>query len=183
MENDSILISRFKGKDLSAFDLLFSKYNRPIYFFIYKMVHNKEAAEDITQDTFVKVFKNLEKVEADIKLSPWIYKIAYNTFIDYTRKNRGNLELIDNLDYDNEAQDNGNQSNPESNYLNKELRNKINKTMKMLSNRYKTVLILRDYNSLSYKEVGQVLELSETAVKSLIHRARLEFQKIFKELE
>jgi RNA polymerase sigma-70 factor, ECF subfamily len=182
LDHDSLMVKRFKNKDRSAFDEIFEKYYKPIYYFIYKMANNSEAAEDITQDTFVKVYKNLEKVEDNIKLSPWIYKIAYNTFIDYTRKNKISYELIDNVNYEDQLLDNNIADNPEASYINIDLRNKINKTMQKLNSRYKSVLVLREYNNLSYKEVALILDLTETAVKSLIHRARLEFQKIFKEL-
>ncbi|OGO77734.1 MAG: hypothetical protein A2Y23_02210 [Clostridiales bacterium GWB2_37_7] len=167
---------------MKAFDEIFAKYHKPIYYYIYKMVSSCEAAEDITQDTFVKVYKNLGKVDDSINLSPWIYKIAHNTFIDYTRKNKVRFEPLDNINYESHLLDNIKADNPETSYINMELRNKINRTMMKLNSRYKSVLILRDYNNLSYKEVGMILELKETAVKSLIHRARLEFQKIFKEL-
>ncbi|MDF2840992.1 MAG: polymerase subunit sigma-24 [Clostridia bacterium] len=182
MDQDRQIIKRFKSKDRESFDEIFEKYYKPIYYFIYKMAYNSEAAEDITQDTFVKVYKNLDKVEDDIKLSPWIYKIAHNTFIDYTRKHKISYELIDNISYESELLNNNVSDNPEANYMNVDLKNKINRTMVKLNNRYKSVLILRDYNNLSYKEVALILNLTETAVKSLIHRARLEFQKIFKEL-
>lgn len=177
-----MLVKRFKNKDLKAFDDIFSRYYKPIYYFICKMVHDKDTAEDITQDCFVKVFKGLSKVDDNIKLSPWIYRIAHNACIDYIRKHKSSFELIDNVDYEEDFQDVGGEDNPEANYLNVELRNKIDKTMKKLNSRYKTIIILRDYNDMSYKDIGQILGLSESAVKSLIHRARLEFQKIFKEL-
>lgn len=183
MEDEGLLIRKLKNRDLTAFDILFSKYYKPIYYFVYKMIYSAEIAEDITQDTFVKVYKNMARVDENLRLSPWIYKIAYNTFIDYKRKHKISFELLDNIHYENTSQDMQNENNPEESILNKELRDKINRAFGKLSARYRTALILRDYNKLSYKEVADVLELSEAAVKSLIHRARLEFQKIFKELE
>lgn len=177
-----MLVKRFKAKDLKAFDEIFTIYYKPIYFFIYKMVYNSDTAEDITQDTFVKVFKGLSKVENDIKLSPWIYRIAHNACIDHIRKHKITFELLDNVAYENDMKDIKGDDNPEVNYLNIELRDKINKVMMRLNNRYKTVLILRDYNDLSYKDIAEILSLSEASIKSLIHRARLEFQKIFKEM-
>lgn len=183
MEDEALLIKKLKSKDLAAFDILFAKYYKPIYYFIYKMIQNTEIAEDITQDTFVKVYKNLMRLDENLKFSPWIYKIAYNTFVDYKRKYKVNFELLDNVHYENSNQDMQNENNPEESILNKELRDKINRAFGKVNTRYRTALILRDYNKLSYKEVAEVLELSEAAVKSLIHRARLEFQKIFKELE
>lgn len=182
MIEDDILVKRFKGKDLKAFDEIFNKYYKPIYYFIYKMVHNTDNAEDITQDTFVKVYKGLPKAADNIKLSPWIYRIAHNACIDYIRKHKASFELIENINYEDDSQDGSDADNPEASYLNIELRKKINITLMKLNSRYKTVLILRDYNDFSYKEIGQILGLTEAAVKSLIHRARLEFQKIFKEL-
>lgn len=177
-----MLVRRFKGKDLQAFDEIFTIYYKPIYFFIYKMVYNVDTAEDITQDTFVKVFKGLSKVETDIKLSPWIYRIAHNACIDHIRKHKITFELLDNVNYENDIKDIKGDDNPEVNYINIELRDKINKVMMRLNNRYKTVLILRDYNDLSYKNIAEILGLSEAGIKSLIHRARQEFQKIFKEM-
>ena len=182
MEDDCLLVKRFKSKDLKAFDEIFSKYYKLIYYYIYKMVFSYEAAEDITQDTFVKVFKSLGRAEENSKLSPWIYKIAHNTFIDYTRKNKVSMEFLDNVNYENQLIDSNDLENPEANYVNLELRDKINRTMFKLNSKYKSAIILRDYNNLSYKEIALILDLSETAVKSLIHRARLEFQKIYKEL-
>jgi RNA polymerase sigma-70 factor (ECF subfamily) len=182
LSEDYELIKRFKNKDLKAFDEIFTRFHKPIYFFVYKMVHNTDTAEDIIQDTFVKVYKGLSKADDNIRLSPWIYRIAHNACVDYIRKHKTSYELLDNVNYEEEAQDSRGEDNPETNYLNIELRNKINKTMSKLNNRYKTILILRDYNDLPYKDIGQILGLSEAAVKSLIHRARLEFQKTFKEL-
>lgn len=183
MQDDNILVSRFQNKDFKAFDEIFNKYYKPIYYFVFKMLHNSQSAEDVAQDTFVKVFKGLGRVPLEIKLSPWIYKIAYNTCIDYTRKSKNNLEYMENIDYNTELQDDKREDNPEEHFSNKELSLKIQKTMHKLSARYKSVILLRDYNDLSYKEIAVVLELSETAVKSLIHRARLEFQRIFKEMD
>lgn len=177
-----MLVRRFKAKDLKAFDEIFTIYYKPIYFFIYKMVCNEYTAEDITQDTFVKIYKGLSKAEDDIKLSPWIYRIAHNACIDYIRKHKLTFKLLDNVNYENEIKDIKGGDNPETNYINIELRDKINKVMMKLNSRYKTVLILRDYNDLSYKDIAEILGLSEAAIKSLIHRARLEFQKKFKEM-
>ncbi len=177
-----MLVKRFKGKDLKAFDEIFTIYYKPIYFFIYKMVYNADTAEDITQDTFVKIYKGLSKVDTDIKLSPWIYRIAHNACIDYIRKHKITFELIDNVNYENDIKEVKWDNNPEANYLNTELRDKINKVIMRLNDRYKTVIILRDYNDLPYKDIAEILNLSEAGIKSLIHRARLEFQKLFKEM-
>jgi RNA polymerase sigma-70 factor (ECF subfamily) len=181
LDQDSLLVKRFKAKDLKAFDEIFALYNKQIYYYIYKLTSCSSTAEDITQDTFVKVYKGLSNTKEDIKLAPWIYRIAYNTFIDYTRRNKIKLEYLDGLDYD-DSQFKSSSGNPEESYMNTELRSKINKTMNKLNYRYKSILILRDYNNLSYKEIALVMDLTEAAVKSLIHRARLEFQRIFKEL-
>lgn len=177
VEEDIKLVKRFKDKDQTAFDIIFSKYYKQIYYFLYKMVYSTEVAEDIAQDTFIKVFKNLRGVDEKIKLSSWIYKIAHNTCIDYLRKNKVSFELIDNIKYEDIKE-----NEPENNYMNKELHNRIIKVMLKLSRKYRTVLVLRDYNKLSYREISIILGCSESAVKSLIHRARQEFQKVFQEV-
>jgi RNA polymerase sigma-70 factor (ECF subfamily) len=175
MCEDEKLIARFKSRDISAFDEIFSKYYKPIYYYVYKMLYNSEVAEDITQDTLIKVYKNLSSVDETIKFSSWIYKIAHNSCIDYIRKNKINFELIDNVKYLDKEE-----NEPENKYLNKEMHNKIKKVMLKIGSKYRAILILRDYNDLSYKEISVILGCSESAVKSLIYRARQEFQRTYK---
>ncbi len=178
MEEDIKLVSRFKNKDMAAYDEIFSKYYKPVSYYIFKMVYNKEIAEDITQDTFIKVYKALGNVDDNVRLSSWIYRIAHNACIDYIRKNKSTLELLDNAK---EICDLN--RGPEQQFMNKELHDKIVRVMGKINSRYRSVLILRDYNDLSYKDISIVLKCSESAIKSLIHRARLEFQKVFEAVD
>ncbi len=175
MSEEIRLVSRFKNKDMGAFDEIFTRFYKPIYYYVFKMVYSTETAEDIAQDTFIKVYKNLANIDEQIKLSSWIYKIAHNSCIDYLRKNKISFELIDNISYTDKEE-----NEPENKYLNKELYSKIRAAMLKINSKYRAVLILRDYNGLSYKEISVILGCSEAAVKSLIHRARQDFQKIYK---
>ncbi|MFZ5351911.1 MAG: RNA polymerase sigma factor [Bacillota bacterium] len=178
MDEDSKLVQRFKSKDFTAFDEIFSRFYKPIFYYIYKMTYNTDIAEDITQDTFVKVYKALSNMDDSLKLSAWIYRIAHNACVDYLRKNKVSFELIDNIK---EACSEVNE--PEQGFINKELQLRIIKVMKRINSRYRSVLVMRDYNNLSYNEIACILKCSESAVKSLIHRARQEFQKVFAEVD
>lgn len=178
MSEDIELVKRFKKRDIHAFDDIFSKYYKPVYYFIYKMIYNKTAADDIAQDTFLKVFKSLKDTNEQVKLSTWIYRIAHNTCIDYMRKNRTSLEMIDNVDYEDTPL-----HDPETCFLNAETKDRIKNVMHRINSRYRMILILRDYNDLSYREIADVLKLSESCVKSLIYRARQEFQRLYGEVE
>lgn len=166
------MVAGLKVKFISIYE----GYYKSIYSYINKTVNNNTLAEDLTQETFIKVFGGLKDFDEDKKLAPWIYRIAYNTCIDYYRQNKTTFELIDNIIcYDKED------NSPENIILNKEKQNVIKGILLKMNQKYRTAIILRDFNNLTYKEVATTLKLNEAAAKTLIHRGRKQFQRAYSE--
>lgn len=171
------LVRHFKNGDTDAFDAIYASYYKPVYYYINRLVNDKTLADDLTQETLIKVLGGLKDADEEKNLSPWVFRIAHNTCVDYHRKNRVNFELIDNINcYDTES------NSPEYSLLNREKQEMIKKAFNSIKKKYKTPLLLRDFRNLSYKEIASVLELSESTVKTLISRARQQFQKAYAEV-
>ncbi|KUO71420.1 MAG: hypothetical protein APF77_13475 [Clostridia bacterium BRH_c25] len=176
--HETELVRHFKNGDTDAFDVIYISYYKPVYYYINKLVNDKALADDLTQETLIKVLAGLKDADEEKKLSPWIYRIAHNTCVDYLRKNRVSFELIDNINYyDTEG------NSPEYHFLNREKQDKIKEALLRISRKYQRALLLRDYKNLSYREIASLLKLNEATVKTLIHRARQQFQKEYAEGE
>ncbi|HYE83002.1 MAG TPA: sigma-70 family RNA polymerase sigma factor [Clostridia bacterium] len=171
------LIRHFKNGDTDAFDVIYADYYKPVYYYINRLVNDKSLADDLTQETLIKVLGGLKDADEEKNLSPWIYRIAHNTCVDYLRKNRVTLELIDDIICcDSEA------NSPEYHSLNREKQKKINEALRKISEKYRRALLLRDFSDLPYKEIASLLKLNECTVKTLVRRARQQFQKVYAEI-
>lgn len=159
-----------EGSD--AFEDIYSGYYKPVYGYISRLVRNSTLAEDLTQEAFIKVLGGLMDVDGNKKLSPWIFRIAHNTCVDYLRKNRLKFEPIDYISaYDMES------NCPEYIILNREKQNKIKEILSLIGQRYSKALLLRAYWNLSYREIASQLQIKEAAVKTLICRGRRQFRE------
>lgn len=131
--------------------------------FIGKYVSDKDDSEDLLQEVLIKIYKNLDNLEQEEKVYPWIYQIARNSIIDYyRRKNKmtSNLELEDIAVYDGEESSN------------EDIAICIKNMINSLPEKYKQVIILSEYQNLTYKEISQRLGISISGVKSRTLRAR-----------
>lgn len=176
MIEETKLIRLFKNGDSDVFNEIYASYYKPVYNYLYKLTRDKALAEDLTQDTLIKVLGNLKDADESRKLLPWIFRIAHNTCIDYYRKNRVSFELIDDI-----ACKESEANCPEYIYLNKEKYYEIKKVLLMINQKYRTALLLRVFQNLSYREIASRLKLNEASVKTLIHRGRQQFRKIYAE--
>lgn len=163
------------------FTILYQKYKSPIFSYIYYLVGDQMAAEEICQDVFLKVYLNIAKFEGRSSFKTWIYRIAKNTYIDYIRSRNKEVDVdeLDSLVRDVADKKMG----PEDHAVNNERKEFIEKTLDKVSDKYRTLLILRDMQNLSYKEISEITEMELNTVKVGIYRARREFQKIYQEME
>ncbi len=97
MIDEEELIRRFKDGASDAFDAIYASYYKPVYNYTYRLTKDKTLAEDLTQDSLIKVFANLKDADESRTLLPWIFRIAHNTCIDYYRKNRASFELMEDI--------------------------------------------------------------------------------------
>jgi len=164
---DKELVVRVKAGDVSAFSVLVDRYKVRLFNLIYRMLQNREEAEDILQETFLRVFKEKERYDPTYAFSTWIYTIALNLCRnELKRKKRFKFFGIDLIKDDRRyaVEEKGNK-----NCLNSFLE----KTIASLPVKYRTVFVLREVNQLSYEEMSQSLGIPLGTVKSRVNRARL----------
>ena len=167
---DKILISQYIKGDERSLEILIARYLKPIYSFVYKNVGNTAEAEDITQEVFVKVWKNIKKFDSKKNFKPWIFQIAKNTSIDYLRKKK----TIPFSRFENEKGQNvlvENMAAAPSNLLENISDKKVlAMAMSTLSSKEQQIINLRHNDGMSFKEIADVFEESINTVKSRYRR-------------
>ncbi len=172
-------VARAKAGDQAAFAELFTRYERRIYSFVYRMMGNPEDAFDLTQETFLKAYRALGKTDEELNVNAWLHRIAANACMDVLRR-RQRLRWLpweapkhDHLLLSTPIDD------PERSAISQETRVAVQQVLNRMSHRHRTALILREYEGLSCEEIGEVMGLSRSAVKSMLFRAREEFRRVY----
>ncbi|KUO76483.1 MAG: RNA polymerase subunit sigma-24 [Desulfosporosinus sp. BRH_c37] len=165
----------------AEFSALYKKYKNPIFSYIFYLAGDRPAAEEICQDVFLKVYLNIAKFENRSSFKTWIYKIAKNAYLDYVQAQKRKVP-IDNIElFAKELEDRG--MSPEEHAVNIATKELIEKTLNKMSQKYRMLLILRDIQNLSYKEISDITEMELNTVKVGVYRGRREFQKVYEEME
>ena len=157
-----------------SFEELVRRYQRPISSYVYRMVGDYEAALDLTQEIFIKVYGSLSRYRAEFKFSTWIYKIAHNCAVDHLRRNAGReRSLLAGLEGDNYELpiESGNLS-PEQESERRERRLEIEFVVRSLPAAYRELIALRHSQDLTYEEIVEVTGLPLGTVKNRLFRAR-----------
>lgn len=167
-----------------AFRELLHRYERPVYSLVYRMVRDRELAEDLAQEAFIRAFRSIDSYDPSYKFSNWIFKIANNRVIDHLRKRRLDTRSIDGAPTahsDDELartgfsiEDSG--ERPDAYVENLELGAQIEAAIGQLRPEYRSVILLRHVEGYSYDEIADLLELPLGTVKTYIHRARAELR-------
>lgn len=190
---DDELVLRCKRElpdDTHSYELLVQRHMNRVYSIAYRIVCNKEEAEDITQEVFVKVFNGLKKFEQQASFSSWLYRIATNSALDSLDKLKRQQKTVSPFTIATKSGEKEEESDPlyfqpskevgpEENALQRELRECISRVLRQLDRHQSSLLIMRDFNDLSYDEIAATLKVKLSAVKMRIHRARLAFQELF----
>ncbi|MFO7294684.1 MAG: sigma-70 family RNA polymerase sigma factor [Clostridia bacterium] len=175
MSDEALLVEKAQNGDVLAFEELVSFYAKKIYNYCYRMTNNREDAEDLAQEVFIKVYRNLKSFKRDSRFSTWIYRIAYNTCVDRYRKSKKLDTVSLNYGKDEDAVEIQLVSDdplPEEEVIKKERYRKLQACIASLKPEYKTALILRDIQNYSYAEIAEILQVPLGTVKSHISRAR-----------
>ena len=177
--DEAVWVERAKQGDQAAFEALLQRYERQIYSFIYRMMGDADDAYDLTQDCFIKAYKALNRTSDDLNVSAWLHRIASNACLDVLRR-RQRLRWLpweapkhDHLLLSTPLDD------PERSAISQETRVVVQRVLNKMSHRHRTALILREYEGLSCEEIGEVMGLSRSAVKSMLFRAREEFRRVY----
>jgi len=176
-ERESELIGRVRGGDTNAFEDLVLENQKNVYNLAYKMTGNEEDALDISQEAFLKAYRQLEGFRGESRFSVWLYRLTYNLCIDFLRKKpRSNVVSLSFQGEDDETHDieiPDVRNLPEDNVMRLELRESIAEGISGLSPQHKEILVMREITGMSYIEIAETLNISDGTVKSRLARARL----------
>ena len=170
IKNDQTYIDSILKGDTNAFAILVDRYKNMIFTLALKMLKSREEAEEVSQDTFIKAYKNLSKFKGDSKFSTWLYKIGYRTCLDSLKKNKEkyNTDTIDEVTINKIKSTEGILEGIER----KERAKVINVCMLSLPEDERSILWMFYFEELSLKEIIEVTDYSEANVKVKLHRAR-----------
>jgi RNA polymerase sigma-70 factor (ECF subfamily) len=188
MVSDLELIEKFGNGDEKAFEQLIIRYERKIYSICIYFLKNREDAEDAAQEIILKLYKKLGSFRKESAFSTWMNYVASNTCRDYLRKRKRNQVLY--LDEDIRTDESSisrelpsEEDTPEERMEKKELGILMQEALFKLKDDHKEILLMREYQELSYEEISEILEISVGTVKSRIYRARQDLKGLLNQGE
>ncbi|MGH9557188.1 MAG: RNA polymerase sigma factor [Terriglobales bacterium] len=174
--SDAEIILRVKAGDDAAFDYLVEKFRRPLVGFMYRLSRNQSVAEELAQEVFLRVYRSRRKYKAEARFTTWLYRIATNLAVNHARDTR--VERTQGKSLDEPEPQTGAPADvadaaptAEERLLRNERMAAIRSYVDALPERQRMAVVLHKYQGMDYREIAQVLELSESATKSLLFRA------------
>ncbi len=169
-----------------AFERLVLTYQQKVFNLVFRLLGEREEAEDLTQEIFLNVFKHIKEFRGDSQFSTWLYQVTLNhcrNRLTYLRRRfHYSMESLDDPvqaeegEVGRELPDEG--EIPEDTLYRRQVRRLIQKALRLLRDEYREIVVLRDIQELSYQEIGQILGLPEGTIKSRLHRARWELKEL-----
>jgi len=179
MDEDAKLMLALKAGDKAAFDRLLDKYEKRVINYIYRFTGSRADAEDLAQETFLKVYNAAFSYIPSAKFAAWLYRIASNVSLDYLRKNKyakktGSLnERLENMDKSLEKQfPDEKQRGADLSMVDSERQEKINLALQNLPENQRAAIIMKIYEDRPYSEIAAIIGVSVSSVESLLFRAR-----------
>jgi RNA polymerase sigma-70 factor (ECF subfamily) len=182
-KTDQEIVVLARAGEEAAYRELIRRYERPLFSLLFRMVRDRELAEDLAQETFVKALNAIESYRPEFKFSSWIFKIANNAAIDHLRRRE-----LDTLEGSPQAetpeaieatalQIGGRQESPLAEVEARELGGQIEAAIAQLRPEYRSCILLRHVEGRAYEEIAEILNLPLGTVKTYIHRARNELRQ------
>lgn len=175
MESDLELVQRFKKGEKEIFEKLVRRYQHKVYNTTYRMLGNREDAGDLAQETFIRVYQNLDRFKEKANFSTWLFRITTNLCRDQLRKRKrepATSSLTNSGDGEQEILIPDNQYSPEKVSIEQERKREIQNQLGKLPLEQREILILRDIQDFSYHQIAEILKISPGTVKSRLSRAR-----------
>ena len=177
MSEQEIIEKILQGRT-SMFESLVTKYQTLVFRTAMGFVHNKEDAEDLTQDVFISAFKSLESFQANSAFSTWLYRITVNSCINHLKRNKQRIfmqqagEFVLHL-FNTASED----KNPHQQMEDSEQQTSIRRAIDSLTEKQRTAFVLSKYDDLSQKEIAEIMQCSEGSVEQHLQRAKTNLQK------
>ena len=188
--DDRSLVERGRKGDHAAFRELVERYQRKVFALAYGMVHDPEDAQELTQEAFIKAYRNLDRFHGSSSFYTWLYRITVNVCIDFLRKSKrtsGSVDYDDRIAHHEEIERSdfplvstmGTQT-PDRMNRRRELGEQIQKAIAALSESHRKVILLREIQGMSYAEIAETLDVPKGTVMSRLHHARQNLQKMLR---
>jgi RNA polymerase sigma-70 factor (ECF subfamily) len=175
--SDAAVMLRVAAGDEGSFNFLVGKYHRPMIHFLYRMVHNQAVAEELAQEVFLRVYRARDSYRAEARFTTWLYRIATNLAVNHARDTRhersAQTVYLDAPDEETGATPDVADDEPtvEQRLLRDERMTAIRSHVMALPERQRMAVLMHKYQGMDYRQIGEVLKLSESATKSLLFRA------------
>jgi RNA polymerase sigma-70 factor (ECF subfamily) len=174
---DAAIMLRVAAGDEAAFNYLVERYHRPMIHFMFRMVRNQAVAEELAQEVFLRVYRSRESYRAEAKFTTWLYRIATNLAVNHARDTR-HERAAQTIYLDAPDEESGttpdvadDEPSVEERLLRDERMAAIRTHVMALPERQRMAVLMHKYQGMDYKQIGEVLKLSESATKSLLFRA------------
>jgi len=173
-ETDEQLAVRVQNGDKETFGLIIDRYEAALIRYTTRLLGNHESAEDVTQETFLRAYRDIRGFDPHRKFSSWLYRIAHNQAIDTVRKRRGTVILEE---AENVASEEDIHHSTRKRLDREHLKNMLDGAIKQIPVKYRETVILRFYEEREYDEIAEILHLPIGTVGTYISRAKIELKK------
>ncbi len=181
---DEELVEKVKKGDADVYEKIIQKYQSKVFGLIYNMTKNQNDIEDLAQEVFIKIYKNLGKFKGESSLYTWIYKITVNLCLDEMKKRKNVIYLDEKIEVDDGEVNRelpSEEKSQEKLYEEKELQEKLHNCINKLPEKQRVMIVLRDIKGFSYEEISKITDVKLGTVKSQINRARLKLKELLDE--
>ena len=180
--SDEILIKKFQDGDVGAYNQIVYRYKDRLYNFIYRFVNDLDLSEDLVQDTLLKLYTHKHSYQEIAKFSTWLYTIAANLArTELRKKKRRKTFSVTELSYDDrEFIISSTEGDPSQENTTRDFEKNVQWALAELPDDFKTIIILRDIQELSYEEISKIVAVPLGTVKSRINRGRVKLQQLLK---
>ena len=181
-DDDSRLAHRAQRGDRQAFEVILSRYERPIFSFIFHFFQNQALCEDLTQETFLRAFRFIRSFRTSEKLSTWLFSIAKNLcFDEYRRMGKGTAVDLDSVDADGLPAEGLSAGDPLDASIRLQEDELLHRSIARLPEKHRTCIILFYFNELSYEEISRVMNTSMSNTKILLFRGKKALAEFYRE--
>ena len=179
MVADTALVQRAQANDRAAFNEIVLRYKSKVFNFVHRMIPSVQDAEDLTQETFVRAYTSIRSFQSRASLNTWLFRIATNLCIDYSRRTRKSQGMVTSLSQETDDEESERERDiPDHDYdpqrllLNKELGTQLDRALRDLPDKLRTVVLLYDVEGLPYDEIAAIAGCPLGTVKSRLFNAR-----------